>query len=137
MKYLFTIAVILLVITQTSHAHEWKADAWAKKQVTLTAKVMTCVEYIRESKALFYAECNNGNLLKRSLTLGKELVRATRYHSPDEKVGDFINKDFKDKRLGMEAIMSTSVTINGIIYINKALDNSITVKKSKDTKVYF
>lgn len=136
MKYLLGIAVILLVITQTSYAHEWKADEWAGKQVTLTSEVMTCVEYIRESKTLFYTECSNVNLLKRSLTLSKELVRATRYHSPDEKIGDFINKDFKDKRLGTEAMMSTSVTMNGMKYINKVLNNTITVKK-KDTKVYF
>lgn len=137
MKYLFTITVILLVIAQTSHAHEWKADAWAEKQVTLTAEVMSCVEYIRESKTLFYTECSNGNLRKRSLVLGKELVRAMRYHSPDKKIGDFINKDFKDKRLGTEAMMSTSVTLEGMIYINKVLDNSIAVKKPKDMKVYF
>jgi len=136
MKYLFTIAVIFLIVAEASHAHEWKADAWAKKQVTLTAEVMSCVEYIRESKALFYTECNNEDLLKRSLVLGKELVSETRHHSPDEKIGDFINKDFKDKRLGIEAIMSTSVTMKGMRYINKVLDNTIAVKK-KDTKVYF
>jgi len=137
MKCLFVIVIVLLVITQTSHAHEWKADEWAEKQVTLTAEVMTCVEYIQESKALFYSECSNVNLLKRTLTLGKELVRATRHHSPDEKIKDFINKDFTDKRLGTEALMSTSTTMTGMTYINGVLDNTIAVKKPKDTKIYF
>ena len=118
-EILLIIAVIAILgaMSLPAGAHTWDADEWATDQMTLTADMMTCVEYIQESTELFYKECADKDLLGRTKGSIYILTKNTRHHSPAETMETFAAADFKDIPKGTEAIVSTKVTLSGMKYI--------------------
>ena len=111
------IVLFLLTFSHPSFAHTWDADEWATDQMTLTADMMTCVEYIQESTELFHKECGDKDLLGRTKASIYLLTKATRHHPPSDTMEQFTAADFKDIPKGTEAIVSTKVTLSGMKYI--------------------
>ncbi len=129
MKYL--IAVLLsLTFTATAQAHEWAADEWAKRQVVLTERLVTCSEIISESFDLFIKECSDYHMTLRSAMIQNSMIiRAMQHHPATGSVRDFIASDFKNKTLASDAIKSVYTMTGALVIIGDAVERHMQEKK--------
>lgn len=113
-----------------TYAHEWKADEWAKRQVILSERIVTCSEIITKSFDLFLTECKDYHTtLRLSMIQNKMIVAAMEHHPARGSVRDFVASDFKDKVLAKDAVASVYTMTDALIIISNAVVRHMREKK--------
>ena len=123
MKYLtYTLTLVLLFIMQPTHAHQWNADDWAKRQYANSQTILKCRKSMEKSYADYdHTQCDFIKMLNDMDKLFIELRTATEEHPGNQILEEFAMEDFTNVVLGQEAIQGIIDDVDFLMYIKTKL----------------